>query len=132
MPLRIELKPGEKVFIGGAVIENGPSRAHLTVLNGVPVLRERDIFTEQTADTPCKRIYLSIQLMYMDEQHLSQHHQAYWQLSRELLEAVPSSMGLLDRISAFILNREYYQALKTAKELIRYEQDIVEHAKQSY
>lgn len=131
MPLRIELKPGEKVFIGGAVIENGPSRTHLTVLNDVPVLRERDIFTDQTADTPCKRIYLAVQLMYMDERHLPQHQQAFGELIKEVIGAAPSTLSLLDRISAFILNADYYQALKAAKELIRYEQDIVQHAKQS-
>lgn len=131
MPLRIELKPGEKVFIGGAVIENGTSRAHLTVLNDVPVLRERDILTEQTADTPCKRIYLAVQLMYMDERHLPQHHHTFGELIKDVIEAAPSTTNLLDRIGAFILNGEYYQALKAAKELIRYEQDIVQHAKQS-
>lgn len=131
MPLRIELKPGEKIFIGGAVIENGSSRTHLTVLNDVPVLRERDILTEQTADTPCKRIYLAVQLMYMDERHLPQHQQTFGELLKDVIEAAPSTMSLLDRISTFILNGEYYQALKSAKELIRYEQDIVQHAKQS-
>lgn len=128
MPLRIELKPGEKVFIGGAVIENGPGRTHLTVLNEVPVLRERDILTETSADTPCKRIYLAVQLMYMDEQHLPQHHQTYWQLVKQVLEAAPSTLELLDRMSGYILNRQYYQALKGAKELIAYEQDLLRHA----
>lgn len=131
MPLRIELKPGEKVFIGGAVIENGPARNHLTVLNDVPVLRERDILTEQTADSPCKRIYLAVQLMYMDERHMPQHQQAFGELIKAVIDAAPSTVNLLDRISAFILNGEYYQALKAAKELIRYEQEIVQHAKQS-
>ncbi|MBI5937881.1 MAG: flagellar biosynthesis repressor FlbT [Betaproteobacteria bacterium] len=128
MPLRIELKPGEKVFIGGAVIENGSGRTHLTVLNEVPVLRERDILTETSADTPCKRIYLAVQLMYMDEQHLPQHHQSYWQLVKQVLEAAPSTLELLDRMSGYILNRQYYQALKGAKELISYEQDLLKHA----
>lgn len=132
MPLRIELKPGEKIFVGGAVIVNGPGRTHLTVLNDVPVLRERDILTEQTADTPCKRVYLAIQLMYMDERNLPQHHQAFGELIKEVIDAAPSTLNLLDRISAFIVNGEYYQALKAAKELIRYEQEIVEHAKQSH
>lgn len=127
MPLRIELKPGEKVFLGGAVLENGSSRSQFTVLNDVPVLRERDILTEKTADTPCKRIYLTIQLMYMDEQNLSQYHQAYWQLVRDLLDAVPSTLELLNRISAYILNRQYYQALKSARDLIAYEQDLLKH-----
>ena len=43
MPLRLDLRPHEKLFLGGAVLVNGDSRCQLAVLNDVPVVREKDI-----------------------------------------------------------------------------------------
>ncbi len=66
MPLKISLKAGERVIIGGAVITNGKLKTELFVENKVPVLRQKDILSIKEADTPCRRIYFVIQLMYMD------------------------------------------------------------------
>lgn len=131
MPLMIELKPGERIFIGGAVIMNGDARCHLTVLNDVALLREKDILTDAAADTPSKRIYLAVQMMYMDQSQLPRYHQLYWGLVRELLEAVPSATALVDAISQHILSGSYYQGLKVAQQLIQYEKELMEHARQS-
>lgn len=131
MPLHIELKPGEKIFLGGAVIENGDARCHLTVLNDVPVLREKDIISESEADSPCKRAYLAVQLMYMDPANLARYHQLYWGLVREILAAAPSTAAFLDEISAHILAGGYYQALKIGRQLIQYEKELMANAQQS-
>ncbi|HNQ05283.1 MAG TPA: flagellar biosynthesis repressor FlbT [Thiobacillaceae bacterium] len=131
MPLQLDLRPHEKLFIGGAVVVNGDSRGTLTILNDVPILREKDILTEDGADTPCKRIYLAIQLMYMAPQELTRYHQLYWSLIREVLAAAPSTRELITAISEAVLAARYYPALKLASELIRYEKELVTHAGQS-
>ena len=46
MPLKLDLRPHEKVFLGGAVLINGDSRCQLTVLNDVPLI----LITEQALD----------------------------------------------------------------------------------
>jgi flagellar protein FlbT len=131
MPLRIELRPHEKLFIGGAVVVNGDSRSTITVLNDVPILREKDILTEQSADSPCKRIYLAVQLMYMDEANLASYHQSYWELVRQVLAAAPSTTQLITAISDLVLTGRYYQALRQASGLIEYEKELMAHASQS-
>ncbi|HRH79813.1 MAG TPA: flagellar biosynthesis repressor FlbT [Thiobacillaceae bacterium] len=131
MPLHIELKPGEKIFLGGAVIENGETRSHLTVLNDVAVLREKDIISDADADSPCKRAYLAVQLMYMDPGNLARYHQLYWGLVQDILAAAPSTVAYLDEISAHILAGSYYQALKVGRQLIQYEKELMENAQQS-
>lgn len=128
MPLKLDLRPHEKVFLGGAVIVNGDSRCQLAILNDVPVLRERDILKEADADSPCKRIYLAVQLMYMDTPNLPRYHQYYWEQVRAVIEVAPSTTELIGRISASVLEGHYYQALKSARELIRYEQELVGNA----
>lgn len=130
MPLRLDLKPNEKLFVGGAVLVNGDARGTLMVLNDVPILREKDILTEAEANTPCKRIYLIIQLMYMDQSQLAHYHQLYWALVREVLAAAPSTTERIAAISDDVLAGRYYPALKLAADLIQYEKELVAHASQ--
>ena len=125
MSLKISLKPHERLIIGGAVVRNGDSRAELLVENTVPILREKDIMREEDADSPCKRIYFTIQLMYVDEKNLVKYHDAYWKLVRDVIEAAPSTLMLIDQISEHILTGRYYQALKAAQKLIEYEQEVI-------
>ncbi len=125
MALKIVLKPHERLIIGGAVITNGKSRSDFLVENNVPILREKDILSAKEADSPCRRIYFAIQLMYVDESHLAKHHKVYWQLVKEVLEAAPSTRGLIALISQHILQNEYYQAMKAARKLIEYEQEVI-------
>jgi len=125
MALKIALKHGERMLIGGAVIKNGSRQTEeLIVENNVPVLREKDILSENEANTPCSRIYFIIQLMYIDRENLAVHHESYWKLVRPLLKAAPRLTGLIDQINENILNGKYYQALKLAAELIAYEKEI--------
>lgn len=126
MGLKLTLKPNERVIIGGAVITNGNTAAHLTIENTVAVLRRKDIMAVQDADTACKRLYLTVQLIYIDEQNRAEHQNVYWQLSREIVQAVPSTSGLMDEISNQILRKSYYHALRLAKRLIAYEKEVME------
>lgn len=128
MPLRLELKAHEKIFINGAVVENGPDRVSLSLLNDAAILREKDILTEARADTPCKRIYLCLQLMYMDPQHSEAVLAHYAQLAAEVAEAAPSTRALLARIEAERANDRLYPALREARKLIDYERELVDHA----
>lgn len=131
MPLRLDLKPHEKLFVGGAVLMNGDSRCSLSVLNDVPILREKDILSEAKADTPCKRIYLAIQLMYMEPANLAHFHQIYWALVKEVLAAAPSATEMITRISEDVLAGRYYQALKNTANLIQYEQELLANVHES-
>lgn len=131
MPLKIDLRPHEKLFLGGAVIVNGDSRCQFAVLNDVPVLRERDILKEEQADTPCKKIYLAVQLMYMDSFHLAHYHQFFWEQVKAVLDVAPSTREYIGKISDFVLESKYYPALKAARELIAYEQELVSNALKS-
>ena len=129
MGLKISLKPDERVIIGGAVISNGSIKSELVVENNIPILREKDIMSVKDADSPCKRIYLAIQLMYIDEKGLAEHHKSYWELVKDVLQAAPSRREMLSQISEHILHAKYYQALKLTRKLIEYEQEVINHAR---
>jgi flagellar protein FlbT len=131
MALKINLKPHERLIIGGAVISNGDAKSEFIVENNAPVLREKDILREKDANTPCKKVYFIIQLMYVDDKDLVEKHNIYWTLVKEVTEAAPSTVGLIGQISEYILNNKYYQALKLTKKLIEYEEEAMEHARPS-
>ena len=113
------------MIIGGAVITNGDSKSNLIIENKVPILRHKDILSANNANSPARRIYFSIQLMYIDESNLSDYHKSYWKLVREFLGAAPGALGIIDRISKELLNNNYYQALKICKRLIAYEEEAI-------
>ncbi len=128
MALKISLKPNEKLIIGGAVVTNGDTKCDLIVENNTPILRQKDILREEDANTPCRRIYFLVQLMYVDESNLVTHHGTYWKLVQDVVQAAPSTIPMIDQISEEILNARYYQALKLARKLIEYEKELVNHA----
>jgi len=128
MALKITLKPGERMIIGGAVLTSGSSAScDLVIENKIPILRQKDILSEETANSPCRRIYYAIQLMYIDEHYLAVYHKVYWDLVKDLVRAAPSTVVLIDSISEHILHRRYYQALKLTKRLIEYEQEAIKN-----
>jgi flagellar protein FlbT len=129
MALKITLKPYEKFILGGAVITNGDAKSTFVVENDVPILREKDIMTLASADTPCKKIYFAIQLMYVDGKNLSEHHKTFWELIKDVSGAAPSRKPMLQEISEYICNDRYYQALKLTKKLIEYEQEVLNHVR---
>jgi flagellar protein FlbT len=128
MALKVELKPNERIIIGSVVIRNDEQRTRFFIEGETPILREKDILTAATADSPAKKIYLAIQLMYLagDPTH---HHTLYFELVRDFLQAAPSSLPHITEINNRILSSELYKALKAAKKLMAYEAELIEHAK---
>ena len=127
MALKVELKPGEKLLVGQCIITNSDQRSRLYIEGTAPVLREKDILTPDSADTPSKRIYLAVQLMYIEGDKPKLQSQ-YFELVNDFVAAAPSTLPIVDRINNCILTGDLYKALKSARELIQYEQDLFEHA----
>ena len=127
MSLKVELKPGERIIIGTSVLRSGDQRVRFFIEGDAPILREKDILTPATADSPARKIYLAVQLMYLGG-GLGGAEATYVPLIREFLEAVPSAMPYIERINNEVLSADLYKALKTAKSLIAYEQDLIRHA----
>ena len=128
MALKVELKPGERIIIGECVITNSDQRTRLVIEGTVPILREKAIMTPDRADTPAKRVYLAVQLMYTSKDPRL-HHEVYFALVRDILKAAPSVWPYIESINNHILTGEVYKALKCANKLIAYEQEILDNAK---
>ena len=130
MALKVEIKPGERMIIGEAVVTNEGNRARLTIEGDAPILREKDILRPEDADSPCKKIYLMIQMMYLAADP-RQHFELYFEMLKDIMEAAPSTMPQIDAINNEILTGAYYKALKRAKLLIAYEKELMDNARSS-
>jgi len=127
MALKIELKPRERFILGDSVITNDDQRTRLFIEGNAPILREKDILRPEEADTPCKNIYLVVQLMYLSPDP-SQFYKDYFSLIRDVQKAAPSLFVYIDRINNEILTGSLYKALKAGKALIEAEEERLKHA----
>lgn len=128
MSLKITLKTNERIIVGGAVVKNGGKGTVLFIENTVPILREKDILGEKEANTPCRRVYFTIQLMYIDEANVPNYVKSYSELAGEILKAAPSTRSFIEQLNERIEAGNYYQALKLAKNLIEYEEELLKNA----
>jgi len=126
MALKVELKPGEKLLVGNCIITNSDQRTRLFIDGRAPILREKDILTAETANTPARRIYLAVQLMYIEDD-IAGTRDDYFALVNDFIEAVPSATTIVTEINNEILTGQLYKALKAAQRLIEYEQELLSH-----
>jgi flagellar protein FlbT len=130
MALKVELKPGERIIIGESVITNDNQRTRLFIEGDAPILREKDIMTATTANTPARRIYLAVQMMYLSRE-ISKFQENYFKLIGDIIQAAPSTVPYVTRISNYILTGTLYKALKEAGRLVDYERTLISHAQSS-
>jgi len=120
MPLRVELKPFERIVIGDTVIVNSDTRARFIVEGDAPILRERDTITPETADTPAKRLYLCVQTMYLKNDTI-RYRASYHACMNELRMIVPGADHFAEMVDDHVAAGSLYKALKEIRALIQRE-----------
>lgn len=124
MALIIDLKPGEKILIGTAVITNDSQRTRLHISGEAPILREKDVLQEEEADTPCRKVYFLVQCMYL-ARNPREYHPKYFEMLKIIQQAAPSTSIFFMRINEQIIQGHYYKALREAKDLITHEDELL-------
>ena len=124
MALVIDLKPGEKILIGNAVITNDSQRTRLHIAGDAAIMREKDVMQEVDANSPCRKIYFLIQCMYLARDPKI-YFDSYFGLINEIQKAAPTTAFFFMKINDMILSSHYYKALKEARELIKHEQEMI-------
>ena len=127
MPLKINVKPGEKFIVNGAVIAVGDKGASLVLQNEAAILLGKDIMQEEDANSPAKRIYFTILLMYLDNDDPGQYYGTFLELVEAFLDVTTFKevrLSLLNLVQD-VNEKRFYRALKTCKALIKYETEIL-------
>jgi flagellar biosynthesis repressor protein FlbT len=122
--LKIELKPFERIIIGESLLTNSDQRTRFLIDGNAPILREKDILTAETANTPVKRIYLCVQMMYL-EKDIAKYQPLYFEFVKDLLAAAPSFKNQIEAASNHILSGSFYKALKDIKKLMAREDKML-------
>jgi flagellar biosynthesis repressor protein FlbT len=123
MPLRVELKPFERIVIGESVIINSGTRTCFLIDGETPVLRERDTVTADTANTPAKRLYLCVQMMYL-KNDAARYRESYLGLLNALREAAPGAADLIEAADRHVAEGALYKALKEIRKLMKREEEL--------
>lgn len=121
MPLKLDLKCGEKMIVNGAVLENVGPNAKILIHNLATVLREKEILTQEDAATPASRVYFSLQCAYMFDDAREEHLKHFNQFLNDYLQACPSAAEIADVIREHIEKENFYKALKSSRNLIAHE-----------
>lgn len=124
MPLRIELKPSERLIINGALIRNLDRRSTFLVETQCKFLRESEILRECDADTLCKRLCVTLQVIYLADDPAEAENLFVMQ-STEILQSVPSAAPFLLAIHDAVAAKQYHLAIKTGKQLIAHEATLL-------
>lgn len=128
MPLKLRLKPGEKLIVNGAVMTAGENGATLVLHNPASLLRGKDVIDESEVTTPARRLYYLVMLMYIERDrrpelmpefmiHLENLH------DQTMQDEVRQS---LIYIHNDVTAGEFYRALKTCKAIIALENETTE------
>jgi flagellar protein FlbT len=124
VPLRVELKPFERIVIGETVLVNSGTRTSFLIDGDAPILRERDTINAETANTPAKRLYLCIQTMYL-KNDIPRYRTAYQGFLRELRETNPGARVTIDAANNHVVAGALYKALKEIRKLVKREDELL-------
>ena len=127
MPLKLSLKPHEKFVLNGAVVQNGDRRGVLVLQNKASVLREKDIMQQEEANSPTRRVYFPVMMMYLDEAGAARYYDEFARRMSEFMGVIRNPDILADcvNVSKHVLAREYYKALMICRKLIEYEDERI-------
>lgn len=131
MPLKMTLKPGERIIVNGAVLENGGGEAHLVFLNDAAFMREKDILSEVDALTPASRVYFALQCLYIFPAKRDHYGSILEGLLDDYLDAAPSSAAIIETVKDQVTRGEFYHALKSVRALIVHEKERLDDVSSS-
>lgn len=126
MPLKITLKPFERLIINGAAIRNGERSASFLIETQAKFLRESEIILEADADTAAKRLCVTLQLMYLADNPI-EAEDLFVRQATELMRAVPSTGPYILAIQEELAAGQYHRAIKRGRDLVAYERSLSDH-----
>lgn len=124
--LRIFLRPGEKVFLNGAVLR-ADRKVSLEVLNDVSFMLESHVLQAEETTTPLRQLYFLIQAILINPAEAEQARSLYREFYGALSEAVSNSqlkLGLA-AIDASMSQERTFEALKLIRQLYPVEEEIL-------
>lgn len=124
MGLRITLKPYEAIIINGATLRNGGKSADFLIETKCKFLREGEIIRESEADTPCKKLCVTLQVIHLSDEP-SEAINLFFRQAVEVMGMMPSSAVFMAEIQSALAEMQTHKAIKAGKQLVYHERDLL-------
>ncbi|MGP1355322.1 flagellar biosynthesis repressor FlbT [Roseicyclus sp.] len=128
MPLKLTLKPDERLVINGCVIKNSNKRQTLTIESrAADVVRGKDLLGPEDANTPVSRVYYLIQTALIQSE-----------LREKLMPQIQQQLGVLATVfgtnhvghifnaANYVSQSDYYRALSELRPVLAHEKILLE------
>ena len=124
--LKITLKPGEKIYVNGAVIRTD-RKVSLEFLNDVQFLLENHVMQPEAARTPLRQLYFIIQIMLMSPQEADDARAMFRKSLPRLIDSFTSDAIKADlkQIDQLVTEGQVYDAMKMLRGLFPREDNIL-------
>ncbi|MRI57776.1 flagellar protein FlbT [Methylobacterium sp. DB1607] len=125
MPLRITLKPHEAIIINGVSLRNGGKSADFLIETHCKFLREGEIIRESEADTPCKKLCVTLQIIHLSGDPTDAIN-LFFRQAVDVMKIMPSSAPFMAEIQTALIEKQTHKALKAGRQLVYHERDLLE------
>ncbi len=88
MPLKSFAETRREIRLEWRGSRNGDKRASFVIQNKACILREKDIMQAEAADTPAKRIYFPIMMMYLEPDEADVYYGQFALRMTEFMDAI--------------------------------------------
>lgn len=121
--LKLSLKPGEKLYVNGAVIRVD-RKVTIELLNDVQFLLESHVLQAEDASTPLRQLYFILQVMLMNPQNAGEAREMFRRSLPLMLASFDDEQicGTLKHVDQMVVEGHVYEALKAIRSLYRLEQ----------
>ncbi|HYG87166.1 MAG TPA: flagellar biosynthesis repressor FlbT [Azospirillum sp.] len=130
MPLKVNLRAGERIIINGALISVENSIG-LTIHNKVNLMLERQLIRPADATTPARRIYFAIQNAYVteaDEQSVWLEQARRYLADYERATTSQQVRSRIEDIRSHLDREDFYPALRLTRELFAHDDRMLSQA----
>ena len=127
--LKISLKPGEKIFLNGAVIR-ADRKVTIELMNDVQFLLEAHVLQAAEASTPLRQLYFILQVMLMDPSGAAEARKMFRHSLPLLLASFANARirGGLQAIDRLVAENRLFEALKQLRGLYPLEAECLDEA----
>lgn len=123
---KITLKPGEKIYVNGAVIRTD-RKVSLEFMNDVQFLLETHVMQPDQARTPLRQLYFIVQVMLMSPQDGDDARSMFRKSLPRLIESFSSDEIRTDlkQVDQLVSEGQVFEAMKLMRTLFAQEDAIM-------
>lgn len=126
MPLKLTLKPDERIIVNGCAIRNSGRRHTLTIESHADVIRGQDLLEADGVATPVRRVYFLIQTA-LTRADLREDLVTPIQKQLAVLATVfgGGNTGQIFEAANFVSGGDFYKALSALRPVMRHEEIVL-------